>query len=233
MKLTRAGVQHDLDLFDFGVKQKGLDGTATLHVLGLDFGVVGHGVADIGQGTTGVVGRRLEGHFVLSSVEDFNGGLLVTSGQQELDGTLEAVFTVGLELHGGPVGADPQVGFHVSRATVTLDGNLDHFLVNVGELPGLSGLTFDAGHRLGDLVQIPAAIIRRRGRAQHGLRGLRREGVDTCGKESSKSENKLHGGESGMQRGKGYGIFVVKSRRNEQRLVGRGRSIKALWNGIQ
>ena len=140
VELTGVGVQQDLNLVDGGVKVDRVDGSS-LNVASL---VGGQEVGALGgEAGLGVRGGGVEGEISGSGVVDVDGGGLVTGADEGLDGAHEAVLGVGLDLHGGPVGSDPQFDEGFGGAAVGIDGYLDDFLVGVGEFPMLTRLTLD------------------------------------------------------------------------------------------
>lgn len=105
IELTGIGVQQDLNLVYGGIKVYGMDGTSldvTSLVGGQEVGALG-GKAGLGIGSGGI-----EGEVTGSGVIDIDGSSLVPRSDECLDGAHETVLGVGLDLHGGPVGSDPQ-----------------------------------------------------------------------------------------------------------------------------
>ena len=119
-----------------------MDGSASLDVGALD--LVGEVVAEVRERGLGVGGRAGDGELVRAGVLDLDGGLLVAGADDALEGTLVAVVRVGLHGHGGPVGADPELDVGVHGTAVGGHVDLDELLVDVGELPGATGLAEDA-----------------------------------------------------------------------------------------
>lgn len=142
VELAEVGLEEDLGLLDGGVEGDGVDGSSALDVGALD--LVGEVVAEVGERGLGVGGRAGDGELVRAGVLDLDGGLLVAGADDALEGTLVAVVRVGLHGHGGPVGADPELDVGVHGTAIGGHVDLDELLVDVGELPGATGLAEDA-----------------------------------------------------------------------------------------
>lgn len=191
VELTGVGVEEDLDLIHGGVEVDGVHG-APLDVPSLvgreEVGALG------GETRLGVRGGGVEGKVSRSGVIDVDGGGLVPGPDERLDGTHEPVLGVGLDLHGGPVGSDPQFdeGFH--GAAVGVHGHLDDFLVGVGEFPVLARLALDAD-RAADAGQVPfGGYGGLEGDGRSGDGGGEREAVDGADAgQGDEGGDELHG----------------------------------------
>ena len=108
------------------------------------------------HGWLGVSRGGIEGEITWSGVVNVNGGGLVTCTDEGLDGAHHTVLGVGLDLHGGPVGSDPELNESLDGAAGGVNADLDDFLVGVGELPVLTGGTLNAD-RAADCAEVPFA----------------------------------------------------------------------------
>jgi len=151
IELTGIGVQQNLNLVHGGIKVYGMDSTS-LNVTSL---VGGQKVGTLGgKAGLGIGGSGIEGEVTGSGVIDIDGGGLVPGSDEGLNGAHETVLGVGLDLHGGPVGSDPQFDEGFDGAAIGIDGHLHDFLVGVGEFPVLTRLTLDAD-RAADGGEVP------------------------------------------------------------------------------
>lgn len=151
-----------------------------------------------GEAGLGIRSGSIQGEVSGSGVIDIDGGGLVPGPDERLDGTHEPVLGVGLDLHGGPVGSDPQFneGFH--RAAVGVHGHLDDFLVGVGEFPVFTRLTLDADGAT-DAGEVPfGGYGRVEGDGCSGGGGGEREAVDGGG-EGEEGGDELHGVDGWMR----------------------------------
>lgn len=141
IELAGVGVQQDLDLVHGGIEVDGMDGSS-LDVTSL---VGGQKVSALGgKAGLGIGSGSIEGEVAGSGVIDIDSGGLVPRADQGLNGTHESVLGVGLDLHWGPVGSDPQLDEGLDGTAVGIDGHLHDFLVGVGELPVFTRLALDA-----------------------------------------------------------------------------------------
>ena len=80
---------------------------------------------------------------VLANVLHLDHGLLIARADEGLDRAQVAVLAVHLELHGRPVRAEPELGFHIHGAPGARERELHAILGDVVELPGLPRLPLD------------------------------------------------------------------------------------------
>lgn len=180
IELTGVGVKKDLDLIDSGVEVDRVHGSS-LDVPSLVGGEEVRALSD--HGRTGVSGSGVEGEVSGAGVVDINGGGLVTGADQGLDGAHHTVLGVGLDLHGSPVGSDPELDERFNGSAVGVDANLDDFLVGVGELPMLTGGTLDANGSA-DVGKVPFGGSGRQSSLRRGSGGIDGEGTGRGGGKS-------------------------------------------------
>ena len=132
IELTCIGVKADLDLFHGGIKVDRVD-SSSLDVSALVGGEEVSALLD--HGRLGVCGGGIEGEVTGSGVVNINGGSLVTGTNEGLDGAHHTVLGVGLDLHGGPVGSNPELDEGFNGTSIGVNTDLDNLLVGVGELP--------------------------------------------------------------------------------------------------
>eukprot|EP01083_Nonionella_stella_P199978 732874_1 len=191
IELTSVRVKEDLDLIHGGVKVDGVHGTS-LDVSALvgaeEVRALSH------HGGTGVSRGGIEGEVARAGVVDVDGRGLVPRPDETLDGAHHAVFGVGLDLHGSPVGSDPELDEGLDGSAVGVDADLDDLLVGVGELPVLAGGTLDADGSA-DVGEVPFGCGGRKG----GFGGCRSGGVHGegigrgGGKSNEEAGEELHG----------------------------------------
>ena len=189
IQLTCVGVKQDLHLIHGGIKVDRVHGTS-LNVSAL---VGGKEVGTLSNhGGSGVTCGSIEGEVTGSSVVDINSGSLVTGSNQGLDGAHHTILGVCLDLHGGPVGSDPQFNEGFDGTSIGVDAHLDNFLVGIGELPVLTGGTLDAD-RAADVGKVPFGGGGGESRlgCTHG--GVDGEGIGRGGCGGKEGEGELHG----------------------------------------
>mmetsp|Transcript_11038 Transcript_11038/g.23947 ORF Transcript_11038/g.23947 Transcript_11038/m.23947 type:complete len:292 (+) Transcript_11038:111-986(+) len=191
IKLTGVRVQEDLNLVDGGIEVNRVHGSS-LDVTPL---VVGEEVSTLlDHARTSVCRGSVEGEVTGSGVVDIDGGGLVTGADERLDRAHHPVLSVGLNLHGGPVGSDPELDEGLNGAAIRVNADLNDLLVGVGELPVLARGSLDA-YRSADRGDVP--LGRRHG--EGGLGGGRSrcvdgEGIGRGGGESDEEAgDELHG----------------------------------------
>mmetsp|Transcript_31124 Transcript_31124/g.66675 ORF Transcript_31124/g.66675 Transcript_31124/m.66675 type:complete len:260 (-) Transcript_31124:59-838(-) len=190
IELTGVGVKEDLNLVNRCIEVDRMDGSS-LDVSAL---VGGEQILPLGgQGRLSVARGGIEREVTGSGVIDIDGSNLVTGSDQSLDGAHHTVFCVGLHLHGGPVGSDPQLDQCLDGAAIGVNSDLDNFLVGIGELPVLTRHTLDpdASPDVGKVPCIGGGL--ERGGGPHCRGGVHREGIGGGGKRDEQSGDELHG----------------------------------------
>ena len=135
IELTCVRVQQDLNRVNGSIKVDRVHGAS----LNVSSGVGGEEVSALGGHLgAGVGGSGVEGEVSRSGVVDIDGGGLVTSSDQGLDGTHHTILGVRLDLHGSPVGPDPQFDEGLDGAAIGVNADLYDFLVGIGEFPVLT-----------------------------------------------------------------------------------------------
>ena len=187
VQLTGVGLDVYTNLPGVGIKRERSDSVTTLH----DFRWSADGFGDLGADVVerrlGVRAGDLEWVFHGSDVADFDFGNLAAGSDEDLTWEFQTIITEGLQLHGGPVGTDPQLDVSGQRTSHGGHGELDGILVDIVEAEGLTRVHTFASDWGGDAGEVPAG-----GFTEH--RGLEGGGSRAAG-GSGESSGRLNGGE--------------------------------------